>query len=441
MIALVSGAMFFSSQQVNAGSSASELAPVDVVAVSGLIDDVVVHEIEQALERSLINGAQAIIFQVNSRGAVVSPEKMAQLLESISASPTPIAVWVGPSGARAYGLAAQILAVADVTAMAPGARIGFTGPALQVGGQDVSFGTASVLDQTLLRTSSRGFADARSMGFLKNAGSDAGVPVVRNMIDVLDGLAIDGKILSTTVEALDGDGQVVRETTTARFFKLGVLAQLMHTVASPPVAYLLFAIGLSLLIFEFFTAGIGIAGGVGAICTLLGCYGFAALPMRGIGVALLVLAVIAFAVDAQVGIPRFWTAVGVVLFTASSFVLFRPIDGSSMRLSWLTLGSGIAMMSLAFIVGMPSMVRTRFATPTIGREWMIGSQGVAVTEISPDGIVKVHDASWRARTNRATPLSAGSALRVVGIDGVTLDVEPLEGGARDYREKRPKTED
>jgi len=212
MIALVSGAMFFSSQRASAGSSASELAPVDVVAVSGLIDDVVVHEIEQALERSLTNGAQAIIFQVNSRGAVVSPEKMARLLESISASPTPIAVWVGPSGARAYGLAAQILAVADVTAMAPGARIGFTGPALQVGGQDVSFGTASVLNQTLLQTSSLGFADARSMGVLKNAGSDAGVPVVRNMIDVLDGLTIDGKTLSTTVEALDGDGQVLEFT-------------------------------------------------------------------------------------------------------------------------------------------------------------------------------------------------------------------------------------
>lgn len=438
IVALLMGSMFFSSQQVSAESSASELAPVDVVAVSGLIDDVVIHEIEQSLVRSLTNGSQAIIFQVNSRGAVVTAEKMTRLLEVISASPTPIAVWVGPSGARAYGLSAQLLAVADVTAMAPGARIGFTGALLQVGGEDVSFGSASLANNEMLQTSSVGFADARSLGFLKNAGSDAGVPVVRNMIDVLDGLTIDGKSLSTTVEVLDGGGQVVRETTTARFFKLDVLAQLMHTVASPPVAYLLFAIGLSLLIFEFFTAGIGIAGGVGAVCTLLGCYGFAALPMRGVSIALLILAVIAFAVDSQVGIPRFWTALGVAMFSVSSFFLFRPIDGSSLRLSWLTLSSGIAMMSLAFVVGMPSMVRTRFATPTIGREWMIGSEGVAVTELSPDGIVKVHEASWRARTNRSTPLAAGSTLRVVGIDGVTLDVEPLEGGARDYREMRPK---
>lgn len=430
--ALLCASFLFSARSASAEESASELAPVDVVAVSGFIDDVVAHEIEQALDRALTNGAQAVILQVNSRGAVVSTQRMTQLLERIAAANVPVAVWVGPSGARAYGLSAQLLAVADVSAMAPGTRIGHSGTALTVNGIDVSFGEANAT----LRTSSLGFVDARKLGVLKYSGTDTGVPVVRNMINVLDGLSIDGKVLKTTVETLNGSGQVVRETTTARFFKLGVLAQLMHTVASPPVAYLLFAIGLALLIFEFFTAGIGIAGLVGAICTVLSCYGLAALPVRGWSIALLIFAVIALAIDAQVGVPRLWTAIGLGLFVVSSFTLYRPIDGTDMRLSWLTLVSGITMMSLAFIVGMPSIVRTRFATPTIGREWMIGAQGTAVTDIAPEGIVKVHAATWRARTNRATPLTAGSPLRVAGIDGVTLDVEPLEGAARDYREMR-----
>lgn len=433
--ALLCGSIFFSAHPANAGDSASDLAPVDVVAVSGLIDEVVAHEIEQSLDRSATNGAQAVILQVNSYGAVVSTQRMTQLLERIATAEIPVAVWVGPSGARAYGLSAQLLAVADVSAMAPGTRIGYSGAPLLVLGSEVRFGDTG----ERLRTSSFGFVDARKMGVLKNSGTDEGVPVVRNMINVLDGLHVDGKVLKTTVDTLNGSGQVVRETTTARFFKLGVLAQLMHTVASPPVAYLLFAIGLALLVFEFFTAGIGIAGLVGAICTVLGCYGFAALPIRGWSIALLILAVFALAIDAQVGVPRLWTAIGLGMFVVSSISLYRPIDGTDMRLSWLTLGSGIAMMSLAFIVGMPSVVRTRFATPTIGREWMIGSQGTAVTDISPEGIVKVHAASWRARTNRATPLTAGSPLRVVGIDGVTLDVEPLEGAARDYREMRKTT--
>ena len=210
----------------------------------------------------------------------------------------------------------------------------------------------------------------------------------------------------------------------------------MHTVASPPVAYLLFAIGLALLVFEFFTAGIGIAGVVGAICALLGTYGLASLPVRGWAVALIILALLAFAVDVQVGVPRFWTGVGLVMFVVASFALYRPIDGSNMRMSWITLVSGIAMMALAFIVGMPSMVRTRFATPTIGREWLIGTEGVAVSDVNPEGIVNVHDAQWRARTNRSTPITSGSSFRVAAIDGVTLEIEPLEGAARDYREKR-----
>ncbi len=91
---------------------------------------------------------------------------------------------------------------------------------------------------------------------------------------------------------------------------------------------------------------------------------------------------------------------------------------------------------LAFIVGMPSMVRTRFATPTIGREWMLDKVGVVVRAVDPDGIVSVDDAQWRARTNRATPVGAGEQVRVVAIDGVTLEVEPLEGAAKDYRDRR-----
>ena len=93
---------------------------------------------------------------------------------------------------------------------------------------------------------------------------------------------------------------------------------------------------------------------------------------------------------------------------------------------------------LTFVVGMPSMVRTRFATPTIGREWMIGELGDVIEAVDPDGVVSVRDAKWRARTNRATPVPVGEQVRVVSIDGVTLEVEPLEGAARDHRERRTR---
>ena len=258
----------------------------------------------------------------------------------------------------------------------------------------------------------------------------------------MNGLSIKGQVLQTVVEVKsESSDELIREAATTRFFKLGLTERLLHTAASPPVTFLLVIIGLALLIFEFFTAGIGIAGVVGAVCVVLGSHGLATLPLRGASLAVIILAMLLLSIDVQVGIPRFFTGAGLILLALGSLTLFRNSDGGEIRLSWLTFISGMIAISLAFVVGMPSMVRTRFATPTIGREWMIGSTGRAVGTINPLGIVRIHDAQWRARTNRATPIQDGQELRVAAIDGVTLEVEPLEGAARDYREMRkPKGE-
>ncbi len=415
-----------------------ELGTVDVLQVSGLFDPIVVGAIDEAIERSVDDGSQALILQVNTRGAVIGRDDMEALLERIEAAPLPVAVWVGPSGARLYGTPAQLLAVADVTGMAPGARVGHTGVPLSPNGVRIDLGPGA--DQ--LRNGSLGLSEARRLDVFEQRISDEGLPTIKSMIEALDGYEHDGVALETTEERVLDDGTVRRDTTaTVRFSKLGLVDQLFHTVNSPAVTYLLLLIGLALLIFEFFTAGVGIAGVVGASCVVLACTGLATLPARGWAVGLILAAMLAFAVDVQVGIPRFWTAVGVITTIVASLWLFEPLPGVTLRPSWITLVVGIGGTALAFVVGMPSMVRTRFATPTIGREWMIGELGEVVEPVDPDGVVTVRSARWRARTNRATPVAAGESVRVVAIDGVTLEVEPLEGAARDHRERRAKPDD
>ena len=196
---------------------------------------------------------------------------------------------------------------------------------------------------------------------------DEGIPTIVNMVDALDGYQEGGVTIETSEERVLDDGTVRRDTTaTVRFAKLGLVDQLFHTVASPAVTYLLLLIGLALLIFEFFTAGVGVAGVVGATCVVLACTGLATLPARGWAVAMILVAMLAFAIDVQVGIPRFWTGVGIGLTILASLLLFEPLPGVTLRPSWITLLAGIGGTTLAFVVGMPSMVRTRFATPTIG---------------------------------------------------------------------------
>lgn len=411
----------------------AELGTVDVLQVSALLDPLVADEIEATIDRAVDEGSQAVVLQVNTKGAVIGRTAMTDLLERVATADVPVAVWVGPSGARLYGMPAQLLAVADVTGMAPGARVGHTGPALHPPSGDVDFGAAT----ETLEDGSLGLSDARALNVFKQRISDEGVPTLTSMVHALDGYEENGVTLETTEESVTDDATPVRDTTAVvRLFKLNLIDQIFHTVASPAVTYLLLLLGLGLLVFEFYTAGVGIAGVIGAASLFLACTGLATLPARGWAVGLIIAATVAFAIDVQVGIPRFWTGVGLVLTVIGSWFLFESLPGATLRPSWITLIAGIGGTMLAYIVGMPSMVRTRFATPTIGREWMIDRIGTVAKAVDPEGIVTVDDAQWRARTNRATPVGFGEHVRVVAIDGVTLEVEPMEGAAQDYREKR-----
>ena len=419
------------SAQDDAGDAGDTTRSVDVLQVSGLIDPILVESIRDGIDRAVDGGSQALILQVNSRGTVVDDDVVEDLLADVAAAEVPVAVWVGPNGARFDGAAAQLLTVADVTGMAPGARVGHVGAPL--GPDGTGFDRAA---QDALRDGSVGLDRARELGVFTEI-RDVGVPTIKNMVEVLDGREVDGRTLEVTEDVVTDSGQVRRETTSAvRFSKLSLLDQLFHTVASPPVAYLLLLTGLALIVFEFYTAGVGVAAVVGAGCLVLATSGLAVLPTRPWAVALVVASMLAFAVDVQVGLPRFWTGVGIAGVIVASLFLFRDLPGTSLRPSWIALLSGVGGIALTFVVGMPNMVRTRFATPTIGREWMIGEEGIAVTAIDPDGVVEVGQGRWRALTNRATPVAAGDTIRVASIDGVTLEIEPLEGAARDYRERR-----
>jgi membrane-bound serine protease (ClpP class) len=390
---------------------------VAVFKVSGLLDPVMVNALGQAVTDAESAGAKALVLQANATGVVVSQSTYASLLNRINRSSVPVDVWIGPSGSRLTGAAAQLIGVAREVGMAPGTSVGNSG--LPTPGVD--FDPARL--NPVLRDRTVGSAAAKKLGVTTLAAPTIGDFIVR-----LPGVE------TTTVKV--GNEERLRPKTQVQFSQLSLVDQLFHTVASPAVAYLLLAVGLALLIFELFTAGVGVAGVVGAVCFILSCYGLAVLPTHWWAITLIVVSTAAFAVDVQTGVPRFWTGAGMVLFVVGSLGLY-----SGVSLSWITLGVAFIGVGLTFLMAMPAMVRTRFSTPTIGREWMIGEMGRAVTSIHPDGTVQVRDALWRAYTNRATPIDELDRVRVVGIEGLVLEVEPEEGAARDYRERRPRPAD
>ena len=381
--------------------TSADAGTVKVLKVSGLLDPIVVSFLEDEVAAAERDQPRALVLQLNSDGAAVSDERLARLVRAIEDSTVPVAVWVGPSGSSARAEATRLVAAADVSGVPRGSRVEVT-PDLAEG---VDLDGRTSIGETV------GSELAVELGLV-----DTAAPIIGEFILDLPGVES---------EVREGGR---RPLTRVQFGQLGLVDQLFHTVASPAVAYLLFVIGASLLVFELYTAGVGVAGMVGVGSLVLAAYGIAVLPVNTWAVVVLGLAFVAFAVDVQTGVPRFWTGAATVGLVIGSLFLFE--DGPP---SWITLLAGIGGTLLAMLGGMPAMVRTRFSTPTIGRDWMIGETGTAVAPVDPDGVVTVRDAPWRAHTNRATPVASGEQVRVVAIDGLVLEVEPLEGAAKDYR--------
>ena len=400
-----------------AQESGDSLDPLifDVIQISGFLDGIVADYIERSITRAENAGSGGLILQVNSTRSVIDDERLVELAERIAGADTPVYAWVGPSGSKAEGGMAQLIATTDELAVSVGSRFGKTGDL--------------VVPEELLMPAFVAAADALHSGTV-DEDSVIELGLADRDSPTIPFFALDLPGFESVIDT-SGEEAVRVPVSPIRFSKLSLFDGWMHSFASPAMAYLLFLIGAGLLIFELYTAGVGIAGVIGAGCFVIGCYGLDVLPTRTWAIALLVIAMLGYAIDVQTGVPQLWSVIATVCLVIGSLFLY---DGTG--LSWITLLAGILGISISMISGMPAMIRTRFGTPTIGRDWMVGSMGQAADDIKKEGVVIIDGAPWRARVNRTTPIVKGDPVRVVAIEGLYLEIEPEEGGARDYREMR-----
>ena len=396
-----------------------------VTQVNGLLDPANAALIHTSLKEGAQRHVSLLVFQLDGSGGIDIDS--GALAAAVRNSPVPVAVWVGPSGGGARGASASLALAAAYTSVAPGAHIG---PLVPVDFDDPVYGGEAANDAVAHRRLSG--KDALAKGVI-----DGTEPTLFQFIVGLDGKVLHtatGDVRMSTKKTVGvGANRQTQVNQVVSFRKLGLSQQLAHTLAVPWVAYFLFVAGLSLMLFEFFTAGIGIAGVVGAAALVGASFGFSHLPVAPWALGLLVLGIFGLAVDLQSGGLGPWTFIGGAALIAGSIWLY---DGAAaLDPKWWVIVLVCGATLLFVLSGMTAMVRSRFSTPTIGREELIGEMGTAEVGVDPDGVVRVRDALWRARTNRATPIAAGDAVRVVAVEGVLLEVEPETGGARDYRDR------
>jgi membrane-bound serine protease (ClpP class) len=416
---------------------------IDVVQVEGYLDPPNVSLILDAIDDANARQATLLVLQLKSSGAIDT--NIDQVVRAIQRSRVPVAVWVGPSGAEAKGAATILLQAAHLAFVSPGSGAG-PGDPVRLDDPDAST-RAGVADRlaTLARRNGRDPDGARKLAGTRLGSSAARAvgainghpPTIGELIVRLDGTTVTtraGDVELSTAKVI-GTGRDRRRQPNQEvvFNRLDLGDSLLHRLISPSIAYFLIVAGLALIVFEFYTASVGLAGLVGALCLVGAFVGFSHLPAHWWALALLFVSMFGFAVDVQVGGLGIWTIIATVCLVSGSWFLYG--GDSALRPAWWVFLVVIGGTLLFMLGGMTAMIRSRFSTPTVGREGMIGEDGTAEVAVDPDGVVLIRGARWRARTNRATPIQAGDPVRVVSVEGLVLEVEPPEGGAQDYRDR------
>jgi membrane-bound serine protease (ClpP class) len=403
----------------------SDAEPIVVIEVGDPIDQRLIDAVVGSLTSEV---AHAYILKIDSPG--VSSGDIQRLYDAVVAAPAPVISWIGPNPAVAYGGAALLANHADLRSGAPGSTVGYLEPLVHRGPEPLTSrpgddpeafeGTVAALADTVVVLGDDG---GIVPGFVDRLD-----PALGQLIVSVDGTVVErnGMVftLSTArTETIEGQ-EVIVQTRPVKFTEPGLLDRFLRLGANPETAFLFLVFGLAFAVFEFYAAGSGLMAFVAALSLVLSGYGLATLPiwwpavaMTLVGVSVLVWGFVLNRTD--------WRAlVGTALIVAGglTFTTTRPQYPPSV---WLVLVATAA--TVVFIwYSLTTVVRGRFATPTIGREELIGMRCLVVETLDPFGVVAVDGARWQATADRGIEIGAGAAVEIVGVTGLLLEVDPIQ---------------
>jgi membrane-bound ClpP family serine protease len=374
---------------------------IEVIDVSGPLDSRALRFIADSIVNAAERGQEMALVQINAP-AVLDGEGFDRVRQLLENPPLPVATWVGPYPAVAHGGAAILATTAEHAAAAPGSTWGKVDPV--------------VLGE--VRPAADGPEGVRPVEEMPGVAME---PALRQYLARLDGETFrtsSGPETVATLEEIDGQPVVKKIVFRKpdigdRFFRLAVL---------PEAAFFFLTVGLTILAFEYYALGPGVAAGVAAISLYLGGWGLVNLPTRWWALALVFLGWGLLTRSHQAGGSKPSLVLGTVaMFLGGVWI----VDGKGQIDArwWLILLSVLAVLFF-YLLAMPVVQRARLSTMTLGREGLIGLRGIAVSDFTPNGVVEVEGARWRATAHREAGLTPGAEVVVTGVDGLYLEVEP-----------------
>jgi membrane-bound serine protease (ClpP class) len=409
------------------GASAAD-AQTDAVVrlqLDGVVDPFVADYLEGGIARAARDGAAAVLIEIDTPGGLSS--SMRQITQAILNADVPVLCHVAPQGARAASAGAFVLLSCHVAAMAPGTNVGAATP---VGLSGVVASEKAVNDAA---ASIRSIAEERGRNpdvaesFVRDAASiSAQEALDRDIIDLI--APTTERLLTnadgTTVTLGDGDETVVSTAgVPIRDVGMAPFVGFIHQLLDPNLAFIFFWLGLALIVLELLVPGHVFSGTVGTILLILSVVSFGLLPVRLVGILLLVASVVFLLIELNAPGLGAWSIAGVASLVLGGLFLYNGAGG--VRVSPLVIVPVAAAVTLFFGFVVTKVMSMRSLPPAQGPEAIVGKEGVVIgAGLSPEGIVRVAAEEWKARSS-AGSAPAGARIRVTAIEGLVLTVEPV----------------
>ena len=402
------------------------LPSVDVIKIEGTLDRPLLGFVNGMLDDATTRGA-TVVLELDSAGGI--GQGAVGLADRIAGMRVPVIVWVGPVPARASGAAMLLMLASSLAAVAPGSQTGpldpvdLLHPDVAVPGLDARIdGWLRARGRTVIRAHEDEALDgqqARLDGF-----AEVAYPSVLDLLNGVDGRTVptaSGKVvLHTHIASTDAEAEAGRGVT-IRFAELGPVRRVEHAVASPSMIYVLLVFGLACLAFETTQPGFGFAGFAGLFLLALAFYGITVVPPTWFGLGVLLAGLGALALDVRLRRFGVLTWGGTAVFAVGSVLIYGRVADPIQISPWLIAGATIAAF-LFFGFGLTVAIASRDRIVSTQRG-LIGLVGEARGKMAPDGPVFVKGALWRGRS-LGEPIATGTRVRVRGVDGLVLKVEP-----------------
>lgn len=420
----ISAVLFLSPLLYSVENKKSE---VFVITVNGVINPVAAEYIGKSIKKASEMNAEALIIELDTPGGLDT--SMRTIVKDIIGSSVPVVVYVSPSGARAASAGVFITMAAHIAAMSPGTNIGAAHP-VAVGEKmdkviaEKATNDAAAYIKSVAETRGRNVKWAED-AVRKSVSATETEALKNNIIDLI------AKDINVLLSGIDGRivkisyGDKALKTAGAKIIRheMGFRHKILNLISDPNVAYILMMLGFYGLFFELTNPGAIFPGVVGGICLVLAFYSFQTLPVNYAGLLLIIIGLILFILEVKVISYGMLTIGGIVSIILGSLMLFEsPLP--FLKLSLSVIIPAAIVTAMFFVLTFRLAYRAYKRKPVTGVEGLVGLEGVAKTDITPEGgMVIVHGEYWSAYSDNV--IHKHERVIVEGVEGLKVKVRRI----------------